>query len=164
MLVIFRHLLSTSTKSTTFLFIALVLVWSGKCDLYRPPTKLLEGNVFTGMFLSTTRGVGRYWFLLGDMPGPRSLPGDQGGYTRQVGILGVDIPGILTAPPPPPVPTSSDGHQSGQYASYWNAFLFSFIPQTQHTSVQLKKTSKSEACGTAVYSQVLNGNTILISN
>ena len=30
-------------------------------------------------------------------------------------------------PTPWPVLTSSDGHQSGQYASYWNAFLYNYI-------------------------------------
>ena len=51
------------------------------------------------------------------------------------------IPSLKTSPPRqtplawagsaqvdhPPVPSPADGHYSGRYATYWNAFLFEFL-------------------------------------
>ena len=58
--------------------------------------------------------------------GDRDIPREWvywGGYTREGGGVREytrgDIPDI-----PTPVLTSSGGHRSGRYASYWNAFLF----------------------------------------
>ena len=91
---------------------------------YRPQ-RTCEGYVFTGVCLSTgeggawSRGVWSWgWGLLlgGGAPGPRGgvcswgMPGP-----RRVGI-----PACTEADPPP----GRDGHCSGRYASYWNAFLF----------------------------------------
>ena len=62
--------------------------------IYRPQTKLREGNVFTGLCLFTGRGV---------VPSCRT-PGT------------VSPPGPY--PPPPP-----RNHKSGRYASYWNVLF-----------------------------------------
>ena len=55
---------------------------------------------------------------------------EKGGYTREKGWVyqgqvykGVVMQGIYQVYPTPWVLTYSDDHQSGQYASYWNAFL-----------------------------------------
>ena len=58
-----------------------------------------QGNMFTGVCLSTGGGVS----------GPGGVPG-RGGL----------VPGGCL------VETSPDGYCCGQYASYWNAFLFDF--------------------------------------
>ena len=79
---------------------------------YHPSTKLREGNVFTGVCQSfCPRGwvclvPGPFWV---GMPSHRSLPGG--------------IPGTPSGRYMPRL-TSSCGHRSSRYASYWNAFLF----------------------------------------
>ena len=85
----------------------------------RPQTKLWKGNVFTPVCDSVHRGV-------------CTPPTDQADTQNQA-----DTPWTRQAPPldqadtPRPgrnlsdqVDTPKDGHCSGQYASYWNAFLF----------------------------------------
>ena len=76
---------------------------------YRPPTKLREGNVFTGICLSTAGGGGREgWVLL--VPGPfievdgRVCP--EGGY---VSLEDMGYNGIRSV--------------NRRFASYWNAIL-----------------------------------------
>ena len=78
---------------------------------YRPPTKLREGNAFTGVCLSTG-GVGYPWYQVlsgGSIQGDRS----------SAGIRAVGHPGGVYPTPPPP-------EWNARYASYWNAFLLGF--------------------------------------
>ena len=66
---------------------------------------------------------------MGGMPGPRSLPGGWIVMSRWVGISReVDMSkGGVGTHPLCLVLTSCSEHRNGLYASYWNAFLFSFI-------------------------------------
>ena len=106
---------------------------------YRPQRSCGQGNVFTGVCLSTGRGgclpqcmlgchtppgPGRPPWDQGDPPGPGRPPWDQ-----------ADPPGTRQTPPgpgrtpqdqadTPPEADSSIRSTSGRYASYWNAFLF----------------------------------------
>ena len=87
-----------------------------------PATKFGQGYIFTGICHSVNGGG----LLLGGLPGP-------GGCLVQGCLLlggllpvGVSAPGGVYSrgaarwrPPP-------DGHCCGQYAFYWNAFLFLF--------------------------------------
>ena len=74
---------------------------SFNCDYYRPQTKLRKGNVFTPVCHSVH--IGGVHPPLADTPLSRHPPGRH---------------------PPGRHPCPGDGHCSGQYASYWNAFLF----------------------------------------
>ena len=67
---------------------------------YRPQTKLRKGNVFTPVSYSVHRAG--------------CLPQCMLGYTPP-------------ADTPQGRPPAADGHCSGRYASYWNAFLFGQI-------------------------------------
>ena len=122
-----------------------------KANIYRPPTKLLEGNVFTSVCLSTGVGMGGYlWSQVlsrggVSILGPRSLPGEwvpRGGYVQGVSTQGVgyvqgwvlrgqysgsEYPGGGYSPS---LLTPSSGHQNMygcQAGAYGNAFLFSLI-------------------------------------
>ena len=90
---------------------------------YRPPTKLQEGNVFTGVYLSTGRGRVSLVPCPFLVPGPMSFLGEGVRVSLVPCPLGVGIPYTLPAPgiPYPPHPRNN---KSGRYASYWNAFLF----------------------------------------
>ena len=84
--------------------------------IYRPPTKLWEGNVFTPVCHSVQ------WEVVSPLGGD-SLDGEP--------LLDIVYPWTEIVPgqrPPwtetPPGLTSSGGHRSGRYASYWNAYLF----------------------------------------
>ena len=93
---------------------------------YRRPTKLREGDVFTNMCLFSSWGVCMSCprFLAGCMPGPRSIPEGmvspqvplRGGYARYTYRRYIHL-----------VLTSSGGHRSVRYISYWSAFLFSYV-------------------------------------
>ena len=101
--------------------------------IYRLQTELQEGNVFTSVILSTGGGVvmpGSRSLPGRGMPGPRSLRGG-GGYICKVPPEGT-----------PPVLTSSGGHQSGCYTSYWNVFL---LPRSRHPP-GLSTPPRSRAC------------------
>ena len=82
------------------------------CYYYRPPTKLQEGNVFTGVCLST--GGGR--------PPPPS-----GGRSRRK-IMDQTGSDIIPSPKKEhgtreEVTSHPWNHTSGRYRSYWNAFF-----------------------------------------
>ena len=84
--------------------------------IYRPPTKLWEGNVFTPVCHSVQ------WEVVSPLGGD-SLDGEP--------LLDIVYPWTEIVPgqrPPwtetPPGLTSSGGHRCGLYASYWNAYLF----------------------------------------
>ena len=82
---------------------------------YRPQRSCGEGNVFTGMCLST--GGGRVSAsVYAGMPDP-PRPG-----RHPLPRPGRHPPG--TRQTPPQVADSSIRYTSGQYASYWNAYLF----------------------------------------
>ena len=76
---------------------------------YRPQTKLRKDNFFTPVCDSVHRGV---YNPLGRPPSGRHLPGRH--------------PPGQTPIPQADNPPLRDGHCSGRYASYWNAFLFLF--------------------------------------
>ena len=80
---------------------------------YRPQTKLREGNVFTGVCDSVHGGV----------PGPGGCL-----FTGGCLVLGGACSGggLLLAPGEGGVPGGDppNGYCCGQYASYWNAFLY----------------------------------------
>ena len=105
-------------------------------DIYGPPTKLRESNVFTGVCHSVRgQGVG--------MPDPRSLLGvyRRGGVGIPQGWdrynQGVAVPGDgYTWYTSPSVLTSSDIHRSGRYASCWNAFLLIPVITIEKTQSQ----------------------------
>ena len=120
---------------------------------YRPSTKLREGNVFTGCVSFCPQGVydvtsclvawshvpsaGVWCHFLFDCLVPCSFLGEgslsrRGSSPEGVSIQcrghhpgGFDLPS--ERPPGPPGLISSSSHQRGQYASYWNAFLFHLI-------------------------------------
>ena len=76
----------------------------------------VEGDLAGGVSRPTPRGK-----VEGDLARGGCLQANtQGGL--QVHTWGVSIPACTEADPPPP-----DGFCSGQYASYWNAFLFAKI-------------------------------------
>ena len=135
---------------------------------YRPSTKLGEGNVFTGVCHSVRGWVGRgylgyqvpsrgwvslvprpfwgyLWYQVPSRDGYAwsQVPSGGDGYVHGVGVcLGV---GMWV--PTPLVPTSSGGHRSGQYASYWNAFLFEsiFLPSPWQIFKSREKQSMDES-------------------
>ena len=76
-----------------------------RCVLFLPITR--EGNVFRSVCLSTGKGVSA----------------SEGGLHLKRGSLQGGKAASKGGLPNPPVLTSSGGHSSGWYASYWNAFL-----------------------------------------
>ena len=81
--------------------------------IYHPQTNLRDGNVFTPVCQS----------ILSTGVCPR-MHLDRGCSEKGRGKRWCGE-GVYTPPPPPN--TTSDGHQSRQYASYWNAFLFQIV-------------------------------------
>ena len=104
--------------------------------LLRPATKLGQGYIFIGVCHSVNRGV---WsqgecLLPGGVSAPRGLSGPRGVWSQGVSgprglALGGLLPGGVSAPGGGGclMDTPWDGHCNGQYASYWNAFLFGLI-------------------------------------
>ena len=93
---------------------------------YRPPTKFREGNVFTPVCLFTG---GCMMSLPVWLPGHMFFSG--GMMSLPIWLLG---PMFLQGGSPPGgmVLTSSGGHQSEHYASYWNAvFQITIINDNQ---------------------------------
>ena len=74
-------------------------------NIYRPQTKLREGNVFTPVWFCSQEGVSVHWGLC------------PGGLCPRVSVQGV-YEGSLSRKSPPV------WCKSGWYTSYWNAFLF----------------------------------------
>ena len=96
--------------------------------LFRPflpaATKLGQGNVFTGVCLSTG-GSASVHAGMPDPPGPGTPPP---GSRPPPGADPPPRSRPSSGPGTPPPPRESDARiwsMSGQYASYWNAFLFS---------------------------------------
>ena len=58
----------------------------------------------------------------GSRPTPRGGPGPHPGEVQARGVQGGCIPACTEADPPPH--PAADSYYCGQYASYWNAFLF----------------------------------------
>ena len=100
-------------KSFTLPLLVLTLV--ELTSFYRSQTKLREGNVFTPVYQSfcSQRGIFQHAMDMGCTP-PRQTPP-----WADTPIPSADTPQVNTPP--------SDGHWGGRYASYWNAFLFTFI-------------------------------------
>ena len=96
-----------------------------------------EGNVFTPKGHSDSRGGGVWCHFLPGCLVPCSFreglhPWGRGSPSRM---------GYGTTPPP--MLTFSGGHQSGRYASYWNAFLLNLVSVV---SVVLMKGDLSIEC------------------
>ena len=92
---------ASTSLSIQFTYPFVMYKWIAKRWLctYRPPTKLLEGNVFTGVRHTIHRGN-----RLSLVPGP---------------FWGVSRGWYILNPS-----ARSRGYFSGRYASYWNAFFF----------------------------------------
>ena len=94
-----------------------------------------EGNVFTPMGHSDSGGC--MVSLPAWLPGPMFLPGG----SLSFGGEGLHPEWGMVLPPP--MLTFSGGHQSGRYASYWNAFLLNLVSVV---SVVLMKGDLSIEC------------------
>ena len=147
-------------------------------DYYHPPTKLQEGNVFTGVCHSVQEGyawsqVPSGWSV--GMPGPRSLPWGMGIPGRKP--TPKVHPGMVHPPPPrkvhSPVLTSGGGHLiggmllTGMLPSNWNASLFknmfaNYIWRLTHLSCWFCSTwSYIDSCLVNVHVvvfEILNGS------
>ena len=95
------------------------------CDIYCSQTKLWEGNVFTGVCPSFCP-----WGDIGNITCIMGIGHTVGTYppppASDIWWSSLETCSILfTSGPihPPAVLTSSGGHRSGRYASYWNALL-----------------------------------------
>ena len=125
-----------------------------KVIYYRPPTKLRKGDVFTGVCLSTGRGVGYLWW---QVPSCSLVPclfwggrvslvlcSFRGGWVYPTALETLPsntlLPGYPTSTQvylTTPVkgtwdhryssPPSHRDRKIGPYASYWNAFLLSLL-------------------------------------
>ena len=107
-------------------------------NIYRPQTKLREGNVFTGVCDSVHRGVVPAPGGGGSAPGGCLLGGEclVPGGSAPAGCLLQGVPalgGLLLGGCLLPggtcsggclVETLPEGYCCGRYASYWNAFLY----------------------------------------
>ena len=91
---------------TYFLLIQPTDKVKGPHNIYRPQQHLWKGNIFTSMSFCP-RGVSTHCMQ---------------GYTTGHNPSGQTPPPSQT--PPWADTPSPDGHCSGRYASYWNAFLF----------------------------------------
>ena len=101
--------------------------------------KLREGNVFTSVCHSVHGGSGYTWF---QVPSEDVKPEGEWVYQK------VGIPEEVDQVYPYPAPSrkvrtpgliSSGGHQSGQYTSYWNAFLFNIVNIPSSFCLQVRR-------------------------
>ena len=98
------------------------------CDIYRPPTKLGEGNIFTGVCHSVHKGgIGYHW---SQVPSWSLVPcpfGGVGYLWSHVPSWGVKVSGGRVSGdrvyPLPGYSTPTWKYKSERYTSYWNAFL-----------------------------------------
>ena len=91
---------------------------------YRPQTELRKGNVFTSASYSVHRA----------------------GVSASV-HAGIHTP---QQTPPPGRPPAADGHCSGRYASYWNAFLFGQIIYNVGSFAWFRNTSVAVSISASV--------------
>ena len=98
---------------------------------YRPQ-RSCEGYVFTGVCLSTRRGVclSACWDTTHKHPPPEQKP-----------------------------PPQRDGHCCGRYASYWNAFLF-VLNLTSYSSLKVTCYRLQRSCSKVMFSQACVKNSV----